>query len=137
MCYRLPHLEDEMKSTVTSAALIAALVGVAAAQQATFKRTELQRGDLSAAGREAVTAVAEIPGGVQSGRHTHPREEIGYVLECSVVLEMDGKPARTMKAGDAFIIPNGQIHNARNTGSGVAKVLATYIVEKGKPVATP
>jgi quercetin dioxygenase-like cupin family protein len=126
-----------MNSMVMSAALVAAMVGVAAAQQATFKRTELQRGDLTAGGREAVMAVAEIPGGVESGRHTHPGEEIGYVLEGSVVLEMDGKPARTLKAGEAFIIPNGQIHNARNSGTGAARVLATYIVEKGKPVATP
>ena len=112
-----------MRSIVTSVALLATLVALSGAQQATFKRTELQRGDLSAAGREAVMAVAEIPGGVQSGRHTHPGEEIGYILEGSVVLEMDGKPARTLKAGDAFIIPNGQIHNARNTGSSSANLI--------------
>jgi quercetin dioxygenase-like cupin family protein len=125
-----------MKRIVAATALCAG-IGVAAAQQPTFRRTELQRGDLSAAGREAVMAVAEIPGGVQSGRHTHPGEEIGYVLEGTVVVEMDGRAPRTLKAGDAFIIPNGQIHNARNSGGAPAKVLATYIVEKGKPVASP
>ena len=105
--------------------------------------TALPRGGMTAlmyAARQgrinAVTALAEIPGGVQSGRHTHPGEEIGYVLEGSVVLEQDGKPARTLKAGEAFIIPNAQVHNARNTGSATAKVLSTYIVEKGRPVAT-
>ena len=113
------------------------LAAVCLAQQPTFKRTEVQRGDLTAAGREAVMAVAEIPAGVQSGRHTHPGEEIGYVLEGPVIVEIDGQPPRTLKTGEGFLIPAGRVHNARNTGSGVARVLATYVVEKGKPVATP
>jgi quercetin dioxygenase-like cupin family protein len=116
------------------AALLAAVGG---AQQATFKRTELQRGDLSIPDREVVQALAEIPGGVASGRHTHPGEEIGYVLEGVAVMEVEGKPPLTLKAGDAFLIPAGRIHNARNTGTGTAKVLSTYIIEKGKPLATP
>jgi quercetin dioxygenase-like cupin family protein len=120
----------------TMAALVATL-GVASAQQPAFKRTELQRGDLSAAGREAVTAVAELPGGVASGRHTHPGEEIGYILEGTVVVDIEGQPSKTLSAGGVFLIPNGQTHNARNTGTATAKVLATYIVEKGKPLATP
>jgi quercetin dioxygenase-like cupin family protein len=82
-------------------------------------------------------AVAEIPGGVQSGRHTHPGEELGYVLEGPVIVEIDGQPARTLKTGEGFLIPAGRVHNSRNTGGGTARVLATYIVEKGKPVATP
>ena len=107
------------------------------AQQPAFKRTVLQQTDISAPGREAVTAVAEFPGGVAAGRHTHPGEEIGYVLEGQVLLEQDGKPPVTLKAGQAFFIPAGTIHNATNTGSGTARVLANYVVEKGKPMATP
>ena len=108
------------------------------AQDAPFKRTVLQQGDLSAPGREVVQAMAEIQPGAASGRHTHPGEEIAYVLNGPVVLEIDGKPARTLQTGEVFLIPAGIIHNAKNAAArGVAKVLATYVIEKGKPVATP
>jgi len=127
---------NRVHAVATAAALLAITVA-AAAQQPTFKRTELQRADLSAPGREVVQAIAEIPAGVSAGRHTHPGEEVGYVLEGSVLVEIDGKPASTLKAGQYFIIPAGAIHNATNKSSGGAKVLATYIIEKGKPVATP
>jgi quercetin dioxygenase-like cupin family protein len=82
------------------------------AQQVTFKHTELQRGDLSISGREAVQTLAEIPRGVASGRHTHPGEEVGYILEGTVVMEVEGKPPVTLKAGNVFLIPAGRIHNA-------------------------
>lgn len=118
------------------AVLLAALVGVNA-QQAGFKRTVLQQGDLSAPGREAVMAVAELQPGGASGRHTHPGEEVAYVLTGPVTIEFDGKPAKTLQTGEAFFIPAGTVHNAKNLGAGVAKVVATYVVEKGKPVATP
>jgi quercetin dioxygenase-like cupin family protein len=127
-------------SRVRAAATAAALLGItvaAAAQAPTFKRTEVQRGDLAIPGKEVVQAVAEIPAGVSAGRHTHPGEEVGYVLEGTVLVEIDGKPAATLKAGQAFIIPSGAIHNATNKSSTSAKVLATYIIDKGKPVATP
>jgi quercetin dioxygenase-like cupin family protein len=62
---------------------------------------------------------------------------VAYILEGTVLVEVDGKPAATMKAGQYFIVPAGTIHNATNNSKGNAKVLATYIVEKGKPVATP
>jgi quercetin dioxygenase-like cupin family protein len=117
-----------------------ALVGViaaVAAQQATFKRTILQQVEISVPGREVVTAVAEIPPGVAAGRHTHPGEEVGYMLEGTVVIEVEGKPAVEMGPGKAFVIPSGAVHNATNHGSTLARVLATYVVEKGKPVATP
>lgn len=114
---------------VTAAAIVA--------QQPAFKRTEVQRGDLSVAGREAVQAIAEIPAGVASGKHTHPGEEIAYVLEGTVVLEVDGKAAITLKAGQGFLIPAGRVHDARNDAKATARVLATYFVEKGKPLATP
>jgi len=129
-------VRSKFRAGVTTG-LVVMVAAVCLAQQPAFKRTEVQRGDLSAAGREAVMAVAEIPAGVQAGRHTHPGEEVGYVLEGPVVVEIDGQAPRTLKTGEGFIIPAGRIHNARNTGSGTARVLATYIVEKGKPVATP
>ena len=107
------------------------------AAQTGFKRTPVQQGDLSTPGREGVQAIAEISPGAESGRHTHPGEEFGYVLEGTITVELDGKPAMTKKAGEGFIIPAGTIHNAKNSSKAAAKVLATYIIEKGKPVATP
>jgi len=113
------------------------LTATAGAQQSGFKRTVLQQGDLSIAGREAVTAVAEFQAGGTVGRHTHPGEEIGYILEGAIVLEQDGKPAVTLGAGKTFFIPAGTVHNATNRGTAPARVLANYVVEKGKPLATP
>jgi quercetin dioxygenase-like cupin family protein len=124
-------------STAIVLTLTVTAVGFVSAQQAAFKRTVLQQGDISVAGREVVTALAELPAGVSSGRHTHPGEEIGYVLEGTVLLEQDGKPAMTLGAGKAFLVPAGTVHNATNNGSGLARVLANYVVEKGKPLATP
>src|SRR5437773_6373374 len=117
--------------------ILAGLVAGVWAQQPAFKRTVLQQADLSIPGREAVTAVVEFQPGGSPGRHTHPGEEIGYVLDGKLLLEQDGKPAVTLNAGQAFLIPAGTIHNATNTGSGTARILANYIVEKGKPLATP
>lgn len=121
--------------------VLAVVVGSVAvgvrAQQAGFKRTVLQQADISVAGREVITAVGEFQPGASPGRHTHPGEEVSYVLEGSVVLEHEGKPNTTVSAGQAFIIPAGIVHNATNKGTAVAKIVATYIVEKGKPLATP
>jgi quercetin dioxygenase-like cupin family protein len=117
-------------------AFAAVMVGVSA-QQPGFKRTVLQQRDLSVPGREIVSAVAEFQAKATVGRHTHPGEEAGYILEGAIVLEQEGKPAVTLKAGQTFFIPPGTVHNATNNESAPARVLATYIVEKGKPLATP
>lgn len=119
------------------AGLAAALgAGALNAQAPGFKRVELQDRDLSIPGRHAVQARAEfVPGGA-IGRHTHPGEELSVVLEGQLLLEVDGQPARTLKAGESFFIPAGVVHAGKNTGKGKAVVLATYVVEKGKPVAS-
>lgn len=128
-----------MKKTklLAVAGLVAALgAGALNAQAPGFKRVELQDRDLSIPGRHAVQARAEfIPGGA-IGRHTHPGEELSVVLEGQLLLEVDGQPARTLKAGESFFIPAGVVHAGKNTGKGKAVVLATYVVEKGKPVAS-
>jgi len=121
---------------VIAAAFVVAGI-VAAAQAPLFKRTVVQQGDLSAPGREVVQALVEFQPGGTPGRHTHPGEEVGYVIEGTFSVEQGDKPAVTLKAGQGFIIPAGQVHNATSTGSGGGKILATYIVEKGKPLATP
>jgi quercetin dioxygenase-like cupin family protein len=122
--------------TIVMIALAAVVAGVAA-QQAGFKRTVLQQGALSVPGREVVTAIAEFQPGSTVGRHTHPGEEVGYVLEGTLLFEQEGKPSVTLHTGQTFLVPPGTVHNATNGGSALARVLATYIVEKGKPLATP
>ena len=121
----------------TAILVFALLVTSSRAQQPGFSRTVIQRGDLSTPNHEVVTAVAEFQPGATVGMHTHPGEEVGYVLEGSVLLEQQGKPAVTLKAGETFLIPSGTAHNATNKGTVRARVLANYIVEKGKPLATP
>jgi len=128
------------KLTIGAALTVVALatgVGVLNAQQPGFKRIEVQDRDLSIPGRHAVQARAEFEPGGAIGRHTHPGEELSIVLEGALLLEVDGQPARTVKAGESFFIPAGVVHDGRNTGSGALKVLATYVVEKGNPVASP
>src|SRR2546421_11432473 len=84
----------------------------AAAQQPGFKRTVIQQEKLSVPGREAVTAVVDFDPGSTVGRHTHPGEEIGYILDGTLVFEIEGKPAMTLRAGQTFFIPAGTVHNA-------------------------
>src|SRR4051812_31027324 len=116
----------------------AAVAAVASnAQTPGFTRTLLQDQELTAHDRHAVVARAEfIPGG-QAGRHTHPGEELGYVVEGALELIVEGQPPKTVKAGEVFFVPAGVVHDGRNVGNGKTVVLATYIVETGKPVATP
>jgi quercetin dioxygenase-like cupin family protein len=109
---------------------------VALAQQPGVKRTDLQRHDLGVPGREAIQVRVEIAPGVAFPKHTHPGEEIIYVLEGSLEYEVEGKPPVTLKAGDVLFIPAGTIHAAKNVGSTNAAELATYVVEKGKPLLT-
>ena len=128
------------KLTIGATLAVAALAlgaGALNAQQPGFKRIEVQDRDLSIPGRHAVQARAEFEPGAAIGRHTHPGEELSIVLEGTLVLEVDGQPARTVKAGESFFIPAGVVHAGKNAGTGKAVVFATYIVEKGKPVATP
>jgi quercetin dioxygenase-like cupin family protein len=106
------------------------------AQLAGTRRIDLQRHDLSAPGREVIQARIEIDPGVTSARHSHPGEEIIYVLEGVLEYRVEGKPPVTLKAGDVLFIPAGTVHAAKNVGSGPGAELATYVVEKGKPLVT-
>jgi len=108
----------------------------AQAQQPGVKRTELQRHDLSAPGREAIQVRVDLASGVAFGKHTHPGEEIIYVLEGTLEYQIEDKPPVTLKPGDVLFIPAGTVHSAKNVGSGTGSELATYIVEKGKPLLT-
>jgi quercetin dioxygenase-like cupin family protein len=124
-------------TTIFAALGLFAVVAGLGAQQSGFKRTVIQQEKLSVPGREAVTAIAEFQPGGTVGRHTHPGEEIGYILEGTIVLEQEGKPAVTLGPGKTFFIPSGTVHNATNKTSAIARVVANYFVESGKPVASP
>jgi len=105
-------------------------------QTATIKRTPLQKFDVPGTSYETVIGMAEIVPNVNVGRHTHPGPESGFMLEGEMVLLIEGQPAKTVKVGESYQVPSGAIHDAK-TGPNGAKVIATYVVRKGEPVASP
>jgi quercetin dioxygenase-like cupin family protein len=122
-----------------AAAALAVLISPVPAQQAapasTIKRIPLQRFDVPATGYETIIGIAEIAPNVAIGRHTHPGPESGYVMEGGFELLVDGESPRLLKAGDSYKVPARTPHDARSGPEG-AKVIATYVVEKGVPLAT-
>lgn len=114
---------------------LAAMTAAAAAQDG-IKRTPLQKVDFPD-GYTTVTGLAEIQPGVSAGRHTHPGIETGFVLEGETVLSIDGQGDVTMKAGDSYVIPAGVPHDAKAIGEKPVKVLGIYVIERGKPLASP
>jgi quercetin dioxygenase-like cupin family protein len=106
------------------------------AQPPGVTRTELQRHDLGIEGREAIQMRIALAPGVTFPNHRHPGEEIIYVLEGTFEYRLEGRPV-TVGAGEVLFVPAGTVHAARNAGSGPAVELATYIVEKGRPLITP
>ena len=127
-----------MKATriVTLAVLLigsGSALHLALAQQPGIKRTDLQRHDLSVPGREVIQVLVEFAPGVLFPKHSHPGEEIVYVVEGLLEYALEGRPSVTLKAGEVLFIPAGTVHAARNVGSGNAAELAMYVVEKGEP----
>ncbi len=139
---RVKMRRGTMRATMRALAMAALMTGVvlaphvAQSQQTGIKRTDLQRHDLSAPGREAIQVRVDIDPGKAFPMHTHFGEEIIYVLEGSLEYDIEGKPPVTLKAGDVLFIPAGTVHAAKNIGTVTASELATYIVEKGKPLVT-
>ena len=121
---------------------IAVAVGVlclgmtgAARQQPALK--EIVRSDLSIPGREVIQMLIELPAaGASGGKHTHPGEELVYLIEGSVRFEIDGQPSVVKNSGEAIVLPTGRPHYAANVGTGPARAVTTYIVEKGQPRTT-
>jgi len=101
-----------------------------------LKRTELQHEQSSIPGREIVQVLTEIPPGVESGWHTHPGEEVGFIVAGRVEMRFQDRPTLHLEAGDGFLIPPGTPHNAYDVGPEVGRMLSTYIVETGKPIAS-
>jgi quercetin dioxygenase-like cupin family protein len=123
--------------SVLGLAVAAATGSLVEAQAPGLQRTIVQRADVSVPGRETVIARVEIAPGASAGFHTHPGEEMAYVMEGEAELSVEGQPTRTVKVGDGFVVPAGVRHNARNTGTQTFKVVSVYLIEKGKPLATP
>jgi quercetin dioxygenase-like cupin family protein len=107
---------------------------MARAQAPGITRTDLQRHDLSVAGREVVQVRVDFAPGVVAPAHKHPGEEIVYAIEGLLEYRLEGRPPVTLKAGEVLFIPAGTIHEVRNVGAGNGAELATYVVEKGKPL---
>ena len=123
-------------ASVLAFALDAAAQAPAPTPPPGIKRTILQRSDIGN-NMEIVLGLAEISPGSSTGRHTHFGTETGMVLEGASSLEVAGEMPRLIKAGDSYLIPAGKVHEAKTVGDAPVKVLATYVVEKGKPFATP
>jgi quercetin dioxygenase-like cupin family protein len=101
-----------------------------------LKRTQIQHSPSSIPGREIVQVLTEIPAGAESGWHTHPGEEVGYIITGTVEMAIQGQATLTLQAGDGFLIPPRTSHNARDIGPGPSHMLSTYIVEAGQPLAS-
>lgn len=122
-------------TAVSTLSLLAFIItSTASAQQSGIKRTDLQRYDLSVPGYETVQARIDFEAHTAFGKHSHPGEEVIYVLDGELEYEVEGQSPVTLKAGEVLFIPAGVVHSARNNSHAKASELATYIVEKGKPV---
>jgi quercetin dioxygenase-like cupin family protein len=110
---------------------------LALAQWPGITRTDLMRDDLSTPGREVIQALVKFAPGASAARHSHPGEELVYVVEGVFEYQLDGRPPVIVKAGEVLFIPAGTPHAVRNVGGGNASELATYLVEKGKVLLVP
>ena len=120
---------------------VALIVGAAAgllgnqaleAQDPLTSGTILQRTVLGSGEMEAILVLRELPAGGESGRHAQSGNEIVYILEGSVILEIEGQPAQTVEAGSAFTTGPGVVHNVKNASdTGAGKALAFYVAKAG------
>ena len=123
--------------TTPSTTTAATAAAVAADQlSAGLERTQLQHEPSSIPGRDIVQVLTRIPCGVQSGWHTHPGEEVGFIVAGTVEMMRAGLPTLTLHAGDGFLIPPGLAHNALDVGPDTGQMLSTYLVATGEPLST-
>ena len=133
-----------LRQVLVAATFAICVMGTASAQQppamtqqtANIKRTPLQKFDVPGTNFETVIGIAEIVPNVNIGRHTHPGPESGFMLDGEMVLMVEGQPEKAVRTGESYQVPPGAVHDAK-TGPKGAKVIATYVVEKGKPLASP
>jgi len=128
------------RTWVTAALVLSALggsCGLLMAQAPGLTRTLVTKADVSVPNREAVVARVEVAPGAVAAWHTHPGDEISYVMEGQAILLIAGQPPRTIAAGEAFVVPSGVVHSARNEGKVAAKLVGVYVLEKGQALAQP
>jgi quercetin dioxygenase-like cupin family protein len=128
-----------MAAVLCCAGLLASFSALAQAPAGApaIKRTEISRGDVSVPGREAIVMKVELAPGAHPGRHYHPGDEVTYITEGEGTLLVDGQPPRHYKPGEVFIVKQGTVHDLRNDGKDNLRVFSVYVLEKGKPFATP
>jgi quercetin dioxygenase-like cupin family protein len=117
--------------------LIGSTMTLSQAQQPALQRTDLLQDDIDVPEHEVVQVRVDFERGATSIKHSHPGEEVAYVLEGSLEYQLEGRQAILLKAGESLFIPTGVAHMAKNVGSGKASELATYIVQKGAPLVVP
>jgi quercetin dioxygenase-like cupin family protein len=123
---------------IQAIALALVLGGAAAAHaEQPLQRTDLLKSDIDVPGHEVVQVRVDFAPGVLAPSHTHPGEEIAFVIEGTLEYQLEGRQPVTLKAGQSLFIPTGVTHSAKNVGSGEASELATYIVRKGAPLVVP
>ncbi len=135
-----------VRAALVAVVTLAAIAGSAGAQNppaaqtaaSPLKRTVLQTKALATVpGHDGITVLAELAVGGTAPRHTHPGEELVYVLDGTATFDMAGQPTISLRPGDAFFIPANTPHVAKNTGTVPVRLLSTYIIETGKPLAMP
>jgi quercetin dioxygenase-like cupin family protein len=118
------------------AILLPAWTNSAAPQAPSVTRKVLMQQDLNIPGYTTALVSVEIPVGGREGRHTHPGTIMVYVQEGTLTLDYEGMPTKAYKAGEVFSVAPGKIHEGINKGNTPIKALASFVVEKGKPLTT-
>ena len=135
-----------MRAHLASCAVLAAVLlspielgaGAGEAPPASFRAVPLLRTGVSGdTSRDAIVARGEFPPGATTGPHTHPGDEYAYVLEGTLELLAEGRPPRRVTAGAAYHNPRGVVHETRNVGDDTARVVSTFVLEKGRPIIEP
>jgi quercetin dioxygenase-like cupin family protein len=134
------HRSSAKIRTVLFLTLLLAAAAAAQAQApaaSPIKRTPVYKGDVTAPNQEGVIVKVELAGNSHAGRHTHPGDELSYIVDGEGELLIDGEPPRRVKAGEGIIVKAGQVHDVRNSSARPMHLIGVYVVEKGKPLATP
>jgi quercetin dioxygenase-like cupin family protein len=126
-----------LQTIVCALVLIATASPSPAARAEQLQRTDLLKNDIEVAGYEVVQVRVDFAPNLLALKHSHPGEEVAYVLEGTLQYELEGRKSVTLSVGQSLFIPAGVVHSARNVGTGRASELATYVVRKGEPLVAP
>lgn len=91
------------------------------------------------AGKEAVMITVEYPPGASDTVHRHYAHVFVYVLEGSIMMQVDGEPSVTLTVGQTFYEGPRDIHAVGRNASDTkpAKFLVFFLKEKGSPILIP